>query len=1165
MRNFKFLATAIVAVMLACVLAVASFAATPFTDVDDKKNPALSDAVSLLNGLGVAKGTSETTFGTMELVTRQQMAAFVYRLMKEGKSLEGGSNQSPFTDLEDSTYFSYVSWANGMGIIKGTSATTFDPKGGITLQDAYTMIIRALGHEDDTYQYPFTYIDKAEELGLDKNLDSVINYTTKLTRGDVAVILYNTFFAETATVETKQEEKLIGNGTKWVLETKSYNLTLAEMVYDVETGNFEVRATPKYAFNENEASTDYIPLCDDYEVDMLHLVAADDDEPLQDVYCEFASTGLTGAADDYIMRGVKLFYTYEEKNGKKTLDKVYFMTSDHSVLETSTATYSYVTAKNRADYYFSGTTYDTSYPKAEGYLTVGSNMIFFFDAPYSYLKPTFTPDMTEDLRYEEQNKKNVKLIDIKCLDTEKGTYSYYIDESKPVNSADDMVANLTRVFSGGIYKLKFFDIDGDGIYEYCHYMPATYGFMDGDDSKYFSSDMEGNKPVHIAAKGASGLDLSFVPTIYYNDADLSGVEFKEDDMVVAYLNPEANIIDVMAVVEPYKGYISKVSNGLCVVDGQTFTTSGSYKMVEELDDDSKYSDYVNSKFYVKPKFSNSKVFPSLTDSTAIGEAFEFYCIRSGGTHVLWYDHLDDETVSFALDELAIPVSAEVKAETYTKSTFDAEVADTVQYVKVYFDGKVSYVRIDEEDMYPALSDDAYVDGTYNLFDIKGQDGYSAYVDKICKAVKNSDGTITLIPLLHAEDEDGNYIGVNRDSRTLVEDDNREQYGNDLDTATIGHIKKIAGSRYALVDEGGDTLLGDPTDMDGETINYFTLTSSSRIIIKNKLDEDKVEYLEFDATTFKGTVASDLKNIQYILRGDPDSKTKADLILLYAEAEDFEFEVKGIKNGWRIVAGSEVAKDEEGNYRYFYKLLNPYTGLVEEKVAGEKAEEKAADLGEAVANGVIVEIKSSVVDEDGDTLGTIDTSVSTGLVYLTEYDAEESYISFVPVEAIEAAIEDGTICCGEEFKAYVESYTYDDTSILNFDGEEFKLAVDRNDDAIYGAALYYEITDDTVITVLTSDKAGADAVAEGEFKLAGVDAIAKASKDLKCYNNKVLNRKGDYGTEYAKYVKAYVYASENAQNEDELPVAEYIIIVVNGGEELIFTDYDTDFLPATHAE
>ena len=44
------------------------------------------------------------------------------------------------------------------------------------------------------------------------------------------------------------------------------------------------------------------------------------------------------------------------------------------------------------------------------------------------------------------------------------------------------------------------------------------------------------------------------------------------------------------------------------------------------------------------------------------------------------------------------------------------------------------------------------------------------------------------------------------------------------------------------------------------------------------------------------------------------------------------------------------------------------------------------------------------------------------------------------------------------------------------------------------------------------------------------------------------------TEYAEYVKAYIYSSKAPKSEDELPVAEYIIIVVNGGEELIFTDH-----------
>jgi len=353
MRNSKFLATTIVALLLACVLAVASFAAvTPFTDVDDKKNETLSDAVSLLNGLGVAKGVSETKFGTMDLVTREQMAAFVYRLMKGGKSLEGGSNTTPFTDLTDSTYYGYVSWANGTGVIKGTSATTFNPKGGITLQDAYTMVVRALDHETDSYVYPFTYIDKAEELGLDEGLDSVVTYTTKLTRGDVAIILYNTFFAETGKEETKQVERLIGGGKKWVLETKTYNPTVAEDIYDVEVGSFEVRATPKFAFNEDENSDEYIPLCDDFEVDMLHLVAADEDEALQNIYCEFADTGLSGSADDYIMCGVEVFYTYEEKNGNKELEKIYFVNGSRKVLETGSANYEYVDPSEKGDYYY---------------------------------------------------------------------------------------------------------------------------------------------------------------------------------------------------------------------------------------------------------------------------------------------------------------------------------------------------------------------------------------------------------------------------------------------------------------------------------------------------------------------------------------------------------------------------------------------------------------------------------------------------------------------------------------------------------------------------------------------------------------------------------------------------------------------------------------------
>ena len=78
MSKFKrILTVGITAVMLLAVLSVSAFAATTkFTDVN-AKDETLSKAVSLLEGLGVAKGTTETTFGTNENVTRQQMAAFI--------------------------------------------------------------------------------------------------------------------------------------------------------------------------------------------------------------------------------------------------------------------------------------------------------------------------------------------------------------------------------------------------------------------------------------------------------------------------------------------------------------------------------------------------------------------------------------------------------------------------------------------------------------------------------------------------------------------------------------------------------------------------------------------------------------------------------------------------------------------------------------------------------------------------------------------------------------------------------------------------------------------------------------------------------------------------------------------------------------------------------
>jgi len=1153
MRNtLRFLATALVAALLICAISVtASAATTKFTDVDDN-NETLSEAVALLVHLNVTKGTTDTTFGTNENVTRQQMAAFIYRFVKQGRSLEGGSNSSQFTDLTDSTYYGYVSWANQTGIIKGISDTQFNPTGSITLQDAYTMLVRALGYESDDMIYPFSYIDVAEseEVALDANLPSNVEYTSTLTRGNVAVLLYNAFFAETGHEETYQRERKIGDddNSRWVLETKTYNPTFAEYVYEVEVGEYVVRATPKYAFNDSEDSEEYKPLYDIFDKDNMHLVAVESGEPVSQFYTEFEGMGLTGKADDHIMTTVKVYYTYKTNDGRNEIDKVYFASNQLSVIETNEAKVTFKTAKD-ADDYLTG----TSTADPEGYLTVGSEKIYFFDAPYSYIKPNYSVADSEAERYWLRNEKDVKFIDIKMLDTEETTYSYYLTDIE-ADTPEEFYQAIPRVLANGVYKMKFFDADGDGVYEYLHYMPATFGMMNGDENRSFSDDMEGNAPIKEDAKGdVSELDLDFVPTIYYNEATLRGESFFDGDFVIAYLNPQANIIDVHAVITPYKGFVSYVRkpNGYFKMDGKQFNTAYTYRTVENLDGGCSCKPNVNSFSYHNT--SDVNYFGNLTSADAIGEEFNIYAYNCAGrNNVLYYKHTGGKRLGFTSDKLIIPLRDDENLNDgmyWTESKFDSKLGERSHYTLVWLDGKETFVPINASEMYPELD---YEDGRYNMSTPSIEDSsVFAYLEKISTYEIDPDGRYIIKPFLHAYDEDGDYIGVTRDSSVLVEDDSTQQFGNDLGDNFAGRIEKITSTRYKLVDESGETLLGDFTSSaaDAATVEYFVLTKNSTILIKNvdtkntlTTSDDEVEYLTYDVNNFGGATDEDvtLTNIQYILKGDPDSKVRAELLVLYAEARDFEFAEKKTKDGYRIVASYTPGLDSEGDYRNFYTLLNPFTGAVEEDVPGNDSVSRAEALEDVYETGSVVEIKGNMVDESNDDLGKIDTSDSeTGLVWITEYDSQDNYINVVPVVATEEAD-----CCLDEMLSVVETYTYGGE--LNYNGEEFITATGSDN-------LYYEIDNDTTITVLKSTKTGDKAILNGTFTLGDISIIADAKKEYKCYNEKyVADDKGNYKTGYAPFLKAYVIAKE-AKDDEDMPIAEHIIIVVNAEEPSALLD------------
>jgi hypothetical protein len=114
----------------------------PGTTFDDVKNHANKTAIEALAAREVINGKGNNKFDPNGNVTRAEFAAIATR----GLGLVGDDVHivPPFTDVPAKEwYYSPAGTAYHYGIVKGTSATTFNPDGNITRQDAAVMVTRA--------------------------------------------------------------------------------------------------------------------------------------------------------------------------------------------------------------------------------------------------------------------------------------------------------------------------------------------------------------------------------------------------------------------------------------------------------------------------------------------------------------------------------------------------------------------------------------------------------------------------------------------------------------------------------------------------------------------------------------------------------------------------------------------------------------------------------------------------------------------------------------------------------------------------------------------------------------------------------------------------------------------------------------------------------------
>ncbi|MDY4430451.1 S-layer homology domain-containing protein [Evtepia sp.] len=118
-------------------------AQAPFTDVPAGQYYA--EAVAWAAANSIVNGTSETTYAPLNNITREQMAAILYRYAQyKGYDVSGSADLSAFTDATSISDYavSALQWAVDAGLINGKGNGILDPKGSATRAEVSAILSR---------------------------------------------------------------------------------------------------------------------------------------------------------------------------------------------------------------------------------------------------------------------------------------------------------------------------------------------------------------------------------------------------------------------------------------------------------------------------------------------------------------------------------------------------------------------------------------------------------------------------------------------------------------------------------------------------------------------------------------------------------------------------------------------------------------------------------------------------------------------------------------------------------------------------------------------------------------------------------------------------------------------------------------------------------------
>ena len=255
----------VLALVMTLSLAVSANAA--FKDAD-KVSADYSEAVAVLNGMGVFKGYEDGSFQPQGNITRAEVAAIVYRVytadVKDAKA-SMYATYNKFSDMAGAGWAQgYIGYCANAALVKGYPNGTFQPSGKVTGYEVLAMILRAIGYDQNN---EFTGADwalhvaqTAQQAGVLKNVKGV-DLNAPASRELVAELLFRAIADAPMVTYTAAfgYQSVSFNGKKDSNKTFSENDTLGYKSFklkpDDKTADEFGRPTVTWTYNVGDKET----------------------------------------------------------------------------------------------------------------------------------------------------------------------------------------------------------------------------------------------------------------------------------------------------------------------------------------------------------------------------------------------------------------------------------------------------------------------------------------------------------------------------------------------------------------------------------------------------------------------------------------------------------------------------------------------------------------------------------------------------------------------------------------------------------------------------------------------------------------------------------------------------------------------------------------------